>query len=129
MKTTKFIIIKKLIIIVILYSSCNGKDEYSERGISTKGKITNIESIGGVGNYGTYHIDFSYKIGIKNYNGSRTINSITEPLRRALIGRTFNVIYLPEKPESAEILITKYDFESLKMKYPDSLKWIERNMK
>ena len=41
-----------------------------------------------------------YQIGLKRINANTTINSINEPLRRALIGKTFPVVYLPEKPKN-----------------------------
>jgi hypothetical protein len=75
-----------------------------------------------------YNFDYEYKVNNKIYKGHSSSSGINYRLSRMILDKTFPIIYLSIDPEVARILVTPYDFRMENRDYPDSLKWIKKEM-
>jgi len=106
------------------FVSCTS-GKLKEKGLITIGTVKEINRSGNKGS--SYSVEYNYIVNEKLYEGKGGISSLSPALRRALIGKHFPVIYLPENETESYILITAFDFSLFGKEYPDSLKWIEKN--
>lgn len=72
---------------------------------------------------------YTFNISNKLYKGSTAYSNLSTNFCKSLIGRSFPVIYSPTSINNNDILLTKESFKLYDMKQPDSLKWIEENVR
>ncbi|MEO7045303.1 MAG: hypothetical protein ABI091_08315 [Ferruginibacter sp.] len=89
-------------------------------------------SSGGRGSAGRLFVNYSILIKDKIYEGSSTYltGSFSKTdCNNFFIGKTFPVIFSPNNPSNAKILIFPNDFKEYNYSFPDSLNWVLKYIK
>jgi hypothetical protein len=109
-----------VIIFFLAQRTAKKDDTLKKSGKIAIGVITKIEK----GNRARIYFFYEFN----DENGILFKNSNEEILNNYnfFLQRSFPVIYDPIDPSNNQILITKDDFESYKVVYPDSLDWVEQ---
>ncbi len=73
---------------------------------------------------GSTSFKFEYEVDGHFYSGTNYSVYQVFKNQEMLKGKLLPVIYDPENPENAKMLISKFDFEKFDRVRPDSLKWL-----
>ena len=85
----------------------------------TIGTITGSKLIRGL------YITYNYEVDSNIYSGLTTANGISsDKIYKYLKGKKFPIVYDSMDFYQSHILIFENEFKSLKLNYPDSLKWV-----
>ncbi|UTA68699.1 hypothetical protein [Emticicia sp. 21SJ11W-3] len=110
-----------IIICVIGYTQLLNLEKRKKIAIGT---ITGTKLIRGL------YITYSYKIDSEIYSGLTTAYGISNSnIYKYLVGKKFPIVYDSLDYYQSHILILENEFKSLKLDYPDSLKWVCDSLK
>lgn len=93
----------------------------------TIGTIEDCENGGGRGNAGRIYLSYTFSVDGKNYNAQSTYFSTEISYFdgvKFFVGKKFPVMYYPQNPSNASILITPKNFTRWGYSFPDSLNWV-----
>ena len=105
------------------------RDKLQQSHAKTTGIVTGVERLGGR-NGAENSLCYSYKVGVIKVVGYKliTLPQASSSFCAYLVGKSFPVMYDPEKPSLSEILIFPKDFKEWDEYYPDSLGWVLKLM-
>ncbi len=110
---------KIFILMSILLFSCVNDNDFITKGKVEKGYVYDVES----GNKGLWSIKYEYFIDSIRYTGSCTSPGLPSSIHKYQY-KYFPIIYLKDDPNKSRILMSRYDFESVHLAFPDSLSWV-----
>lgn len=67
---------------------------------------------------------YEYYLEGQRYTNETPFGSACTEFNRAVIGKTFPVVYEGGNPQNSQVLITEKSFARFDMKQPDTLKWV-----
>lgn len=89
--------------------------------IFTKGRIGKFDRIS---KRSACSINYTFNVNGVEYNGSKTYN-IEISNANEFMGKEFAIVYSQENVENSQLLLTKDDYKTFGLIYPDSLYWVE----
>ena len=125
----KILIVSLIILLVALLVLRQIKSYKSNDSLRKMGRLVNDATIISVnkraGRASTLDVKYSYKIQTQTCESESEIDGIYfQDFKKEFITKSFPVIYLPDRPNRSEILITPDRFVRFGVDFPDSLKWV-----
>lgn len=110
-----------LVVFGLWYTS-REKSSYKLKGKIITGKTFSYEY-----DYkGRLYLSYAYNVKGREYQQKTPFPEFTKGAEKALLNRTFPVIYIEDNPEESELLISKAGFDRLDMAFPDTLEWTRK---
>ncbi|MCU7547881.1 hypothetical protein OCK74_02090 [Chitinophagaceae bacterium LB-8] len=75
---------------------------------------------------GRLYLDYTYTVDGKIYKQKASFPEFVKGAEKALLNRSFPVIYIDNEPQKCELLISKATFDMLDIPFPDTLLWTRR---
>ncbi len=98
------------------------KKKYRQRGVITIGKVIKVKD-----DYKKRpYIYYVFNIGESTYTVKSSYPEFKANIEAELKNKTFPIIYIKDDPKDNQILISREEFESQGIPFPDSLAWTRR---
>jgi hypothetical protein len=106
----------------VFLSGCVSKSDFVNNGEFTSATVYKIKYLPRGDSYSVW---YRYEVKQEIFEEVASYPRLSQQLEKRLLYKKFPVVYLPDKPATSRLLITQYDFSSLDLNHPDSLKWVE----